>query len=91
MVIKEKQLYSLGIKYLAERVGFEPYGRDRYPIEPQLASPISESECRGKTPRASVQRLEVGGSPYFFSRMAASISKAISLNRRDFVGGMFKF
>ena len=60
---------------MAERVGFEPYGRGRYPIEPQLASLISKSEYRGKTPRASVQRLESGGASYFFSRMTASIVK----------------
>src|ERR1035437_230882 len=74
---------------MAERVGFEPYRRGRYPIEPQLASLISENECRGKMPRASIQRLESGRTPYFFSRMTASISKAISLNRRDLVGGIF--
>ena len=48
---------------MAERVGFEPYERGRYPIEAQLASLISENECRGKMPRASIQRLESGGIP----------------------------
>ena len=74
---------------MAERVGFEPYGRARYPIEPQLASLKSEREYRGKTPRGSLQRLKPVGTPYFFSRMTDSISKAISLNKRDLVGGTF--
>ena len=74
---------------MAERVGYEPYGRGRYPIEPQLASLVSANKFPEKMTPRSVQRLEPGGTPYFFSRMTVSISKAMSLNRRDLVGGIF--
>jgi hypothetical protein len=53
---------------------------------------MSGIEChRRKDALGNFQHLfDVGGRPYFFSRMTASISKAISMNRSDFVGGMFK-
>jgi hypothetical protein len=62
---------------MAERVGYESYGRGRYPIEPQLASLVSANKFPEKMTPRSVQRLEPGGTPYFFSCITASISKAI--------------